>query len=735
MFPKSFLLVISTISLLVIVFVSFELINNKDNLKATSIFGEIDGKILIINRSQEVQLENLNYPFHSGTKEILNQLVESVYPDEQIFISEKRPLLLIVIASIWNEESVLNYLKIKNITFRKINDDEYLINSNFKLRFNKTNLIIFPNNYEFTNKNEFEWPNWDKLASASIIQLTQPLKSTNIYYKKNGIISYETNIDNTNKSSNKNIKIDDVDLFAQELPADISSYEFLEKNYAQSENFIQKNSPLYQWIDDGFILFEYNNVKCILSDYNKLTDPLSLIMNESINSNDANKHHFVLKNALCKNFSSNLAAGFYIDFIGDKLIITTNKETLNQILTAYQLGNTLALDVDKFNLFFNKLPKKVNYRKITPTEKYSLTSYKKLRIKTILAIGDLNEEKDSKNNQDNKPIYSTFGVQDEILKIYGKNDFNYCFTKSNSLYCFGNKKQIWKAKLDGALIGEPKEIDLYSNGNNVLLFNTNNSIYLISKQGENLNEFPLKCKSNTPISYYKWNNNHHFLIINNENELLQIDEKGKVLKKLKISCGSVIHEINVYRKNGVLIANVLGSQNIIQIDLEKNKQINKAEAIVNQCFSLKNELGYDYFEISQNGIMKISNLKDKINFINSNYLKNFKFYNSNNQQYITCNDASTIYIISEKSKVKKINFSDIEIDNYDILFDNNRSNKIKAIAILDGIQNKIHLLDEEGKALTSKFYDGKNTLNLSFNKSKIQLTTTLKNNVIQYEIN
>ena len=180
------------------------------------------------------------------------------------------------------------------------------------------------------------------------------------------------------------------------------------------------------------------------------------------------------------------------------------------------------------------MPKKVNYRKITPTEKFSLTCYKKLRIKTILAIGDLNEEIDSKNNQDNKPIYSTFGVQDEILKIYGKKDFNYCFTKSNSLYCFGNKKQIWKTQLDGALIGEPKEIDLYSNGNNVLLFNTNNSIYLLSKQGENLNKFPLKCKTNTPISYYKWNNNHHFLIINNENELIQIDEKGKVLKKLKI---------------------------------------------------------------------------------------------------------------------------------------------------------------------------------------------------------
>src|SRR5690606_391389 len=137
-------------------------------------------------------------------------------------------------------------------------------NKNFKLKnkfsaFYKKNYLLITTEKSFDSHRENEWPLWDNKASASIVHLSHPLKSTNIYFKADNTISYQTKYGKDFKSK----KIDDRDLFAQYLPASIENYHFIEKEYAKNTKFLAQESSIYQWMEDGMVIFTYRNTPCI----------------------------------------------------------------------------------------------------------------------------------------------------------------------------------------------------------------------------------------------------------------------------------------------------------------------------------------------------------------------------------------------------------------------------------------------------------------------------------------
>lgn len=717
MFGKTFLVSISVISLLWIGYVAYDLLNDEHLLHPEVVFSEQDGDILIVNRSQELDASQLDFKIPEKSQALVAQLLASTFPNEQLYISQKRNLILVKNTRFWTNELLKQYLNHKNISYQEIGD-YCLVNSKYELSFNKNNLLFKAKNENLVKHDEQDWPLWDPLASASIIHLNKPLKSTNIYFKADGTIAYETNIGNEVVSK----KVDDSDLFSQELPANCSNYHFIEKEYAIKLNYLETTSPLYEWMEDGFVLFDYKGAKCLMSDDNKMTEASNLL--PSANTN-AKYETDVLSQQV--NYFEN---GFYLDQVGDKIILSSSKETINKITADYQLGNTLALDEISFHTIFAKMPKKVSERRVESTQKIALSTYKNLVIKTVLHTGSISDSKTIATVQKAvKENYASFGIQGDLVQLLAGQSAIYAFSNANRLLSLQQKKVQLQFSLDGSLMGEAKELDVFNTGTNQVLFNTKNSIYLIDSKGSSLSGFPLEIPCSNVVSTYKWNNKSNFLVVNINNELLQIDDKGRILKKLKLNCGEVKNEVDVYRSQGKLIANIRGEKEFITVDLDRNKILKKHPKIDHNSMAIKVATGFDYYWIDNKGLQRINSAQQHASVLAGTELKNLKRIKLSDQQFVMCHNGTTIFLIDQNGTVKKTAVNVQDIEDYDILI---KDGQVKALAVLDGVQNKISILNNKGELLSKQTFDGKNKVKLSMNGNQVNLTTSLQNNLIQY---
>ena len=80
-------------------------------------------------------------------------------------------------------------------------------------------------------------------------------------------------------------------------------------------------------------------------------------------------------------------------------------------------------------------------------------------------------------------------------------------------FYYSNKGNLlWKKSLSGRIIGEIKQIDLYKNGRLQILFRTNDRLYLIDRNGNEVSQLSFNIKSgeiNHPISVFDYDRNRN----------------------------------------------------------------------------------------------------------------------------------------------------------------------------------------------------------------------------------
>ncbi|MES2587503.1 MAG: hypothetical protein V4622_00905 [Bacteroidota bacterium] len=726
MFARFFLLTLSIISLVWIVFIGYDLLDQKDNVSPQAIFSQKDGEILIINRSSEVLLEELTCKINPEITALFSQLLKNVFPNERIYISEKRPILIVESPNIWTKKGVQDYFETKGIKIAQPNEKQFTILGNLKCSYKKNHLLISKTANIQAQSNPKEWPLWDNKASASIIHLSNPLKSTNVYFKENGTVSYQTKYGPELDCK----KVDDEDLFSQFIPSEVENYHFIEKEFALKTKYIMEKSPLYEWMDEGMIEFDYQNTSCLLSDYNKVIDPMSLLGSDSQANREENLSSKFTGIQLTKNFPQNISKGFYIGKVADKVILSEKKEVLEKIIADYQLGNTLALNPDKARSIFYKMPKKVSERNTILGKTFSVSSYKNLLIKTQLfsetstgSVSDNEEEKtETKNN--------SFSYSGEIVSFLGNGSLIYSFSNQNEIIVISNKKQLWKQKLEGQLIGTPKLIDVNENGSLQLLVNTSEKVYLFNDQGSRVNEFPLNIKCANAVSFYRWNNKANFLVVNSANELLQIDQNGRILKKLKLNLSNVKNEIDVYKNGRTLTALVTGDQATQLINLDRNKNTKTSVMLPKERLQMKTTNGFYYFEHTKQALVRFDQNGNKSNVHSSSSIKNLKKIYKGKQTLICFQDKNTIFVLNENGNIsQKFVTSVNEIENFDVL---TSSNGNTYVAVIDEIENNVHLFDSKGTKLNEKALEGKSKVKLSDENGKLTITTLIENYIVQY---
>ena len=98
------------------------------------------------------------------------------------------------------------------------------------------------------------------------------------------------------------------------------------------------------------------------------------------------------------------------------------------------------------------------------------------------------------------------------------NEFDIAFQDNNNyLNYLSNKGNLnWKKKLSGKIIGDIEQIDIYKNGRLQLLFRTSERLYLLDRNGNEVEELTIDLDGGiniNPLSVFDYEKNlNHYLL-------------------------------------------------------------------------------------------------------------------------------------------------------------------------------------------------------------------------------
>ncbi|WP_378178120.1 hypothetical protein [Aquimarina sp. SS2-1] len=155
----------------------------------------------------------------------------------------------------------------------------------------------------------------------------------------------------------------------------------------------------------------------------------------------------------------------------------------------------------------------------------------------------------------------------------------------NNLYLISDKGSIfWKKQINGAIMGDIQQIDIYKNGRYQLLFNTETTLYLVDRDGNDVTSYPKKFEKpiTQPLSLFDYDKNKRYrILIAQGNEVTMLDAEGKVVtgfgfKGTETNLVMPPQHIRIGSKDYILISEENGKLNILdrlgrtRVDVKQN---------------------------------------------------------------------------------------------------------------------------------------------------------------------
>lgn len=107
----------------------------------------------------------------------------------------------------------------------------------------------------------------------------------------------------------------------------------------------------------------------------------------------------------------------------------------------------------------------------------------------------------------------------------------------NNLYLISEKGKIyWKKLIDGTILGDIQQIDIYKNGRYQLVFNTATSLYVIDRDGNDVTPYPKKFENpiTQPLALFDYDKNKRYrLVVTQGNKTTMFDAKGEIVTGFK----------------------------------------------------------------------------------------------------------------------------------------------------------------------------------------------------------
>ncbi len=166
--------------------------------------------------------------------------------------------------------------------------------------------------------------------------------------------------------------------------------------------------------------------------------------------------------------------------------------------------------------------------------------------------------------------------------------------ENHAIYLINKAGRIlWKIQLDNPILSDVYQIDYYKNNKLQLLFNTKDKIYLIDRNGNPVERYPVQLRSlaTSPISVFDYENNknYRFFIAGDDRSIYCYDQEGNIIKGWEFTKSetNVVQPVKHFRigtrdylfiadQYNVYILNRRGEKRVIpkeSVNLAKNSEV------------------------------------------------------------------------------------------------------------------------------------------------------------------
>ena len=699
-------------SLLWIGIVGYDIFSAGNEFNERYLFDARDGQVLIINRSHEVQLNEIEHFNESPFYDLIENLHDSTY--DQLFVSFLRPHLLVKHKSGWTPAKVDALFALSGTPVKHHGNGKFSW-GNYTGRYKKTDLYVSPPNYTINQEKSAEFK-FDERASASIVSFKESSEAwlTDVYFKSGGKIDFITHESGLTHGN----QVRDAELFSSILSSKIDNYHFLERDYYAGIDSVYANGPMFQWMHYGFVEFEYKGERAIVCDYVDGQDPI-LILNDLIQSFDAT----YFKTPLTDHFPSK-GNGYYVKYLEDLVVISEKETVCDQLIADYKLGSTIALNAAKRQAIYGRLPKSVSDRKIDKDQAYSKSVYNTYLLETHL-IEVSAEQKQS--CEETMALACNFDIQD--FAVLSGTGNAVVLGKKGEVVLFRNGKQSWKKTLPSNAVGGVQVIDLHDNGENHVLLNTEDEIFAWNLSGEAITGFPIKLEqeATNEVKFYRWKGNSYFIIAC-ANNVYQFDAKGRELSIFKTD-QPITQRMNVWASQGNLYAGLRSQESFSMLSFS-SKKIYRTFEVPSGALSGKVPNQLVHYACDAGNFSKTDQKGTKTNLHTYPNGKILRVQESRNNPTVLLQSTNDVHILNQEGvPFGKIRLPFNEIG--DIFYYASNTGKTR-IAVLDGLENNVYLYKLNGEFASRQPMEGSKKVVLSETSDGLVITTIVDQFVVQY---
>ena len=729
--------------------------SDKNGILSLSSFGKDDIAFTYIRKSNSFDsiqeddiLKNTYLKSEIFIEETDGNEVHKVIIDEYIISSNKDIILENIIRDFYSKKSNLDseFNKILNTT----DFDEP-----FNIFTKSSNLNSFKKDLSemsFFPKSNTSWVAYDFKNSLENLYLTG---ITRISDSINGKISI---LKNLGSSKTKTDKV---------IPNSFST--FLTFVINDSERFIFNFKDYLKFNDLSTENLNFNSLNIVdeisfVEDQEKFVI-LSLINKEQIDSyfrleyfdDNYNIKKIDLSedvNILFRNVDSEIS-GEYAVLLGDLLVITKSLSQIKKIINSQNINDNLGSNEkylsfkeqksDNYSFLWignnNSIDSKIINDYYINSEVYPYRSFSG-RVNKNITLLEFNLSKAEIKTSDEDVYTEFFATFDQEiisdpkwLKNHLNNEFDIAFQdRDNYLNYLTNKGNLnWKKKLSGKIIGDIEQVDIYKNGRQQMMFRTNEKLYLLDRNGNEVKQlsFPINSNfSNIPISIfdYEKNRNYRFLI-SVDNKINMYDSNGKIVSGFRppIFESKIINNpvhIRINGKDYIVVQLEDGTLKILD-------RRGRDRIIVDNKIQYSGNSIYSYLEqfTTTDKLGNLIKIDTKGNLIKENI-------NLSVENFIDIVDNNIVYLNENRLTIKGINvelpFS--KFSKPKIFIDS----KTTLVSITDLTNNEIYLYRDNGKLLKGFPIKGSSVIDIkdSDNDGKLEIISAIDNfSIVSYEIN
>jgi len=692
-------------------YLSYDLIRTDTSSNLRNFFSFEDELIVVSHNPKEINWEENNLEVLSTSLAIYNSVVPKINYESSIFLSSKRPVILIERKENWIKKEVeaifrkglmpIQFQGKMNFTFGK-----------YKGIFLKNQLILFQGRLIKNTKLRFDV---DKKASYSLIFLSEKMiKTSDVYKKGKGILKYTK----TKFSKTKINSIDDSKLFAGILPREFNTYSFFSTSYLKETDREFQKSDFSKWLDKGLVFIRNNNQNAVIFYFKEGQNPIQNL-NEKLNIEERNESSANFKNIpFSSYFKQDLATGFFIEEFNNFAVISTDKSYLDEIVAEINLGNSLSQDEKKMDFVYSELPVKVASRIVSIKEHKAINIFRSIKIETeYIASNKINVEE-----QENDKDYFTMNIGERIKDFIALDERGnvIALTESNKLIGYINGLRKWEKQL----LNNNIILKDFKSDKNYFSLLLNGECQVFDKNGRII----YRLIATNGIVPLKFSSKEEFFTVNGPNNFSLLNGKGSVIKQF--STNGLIKQTGQYQKDKKNQIGIL-TQNMLYFLNPQSRSVTK-KISCDSSFQLFTDNSSLFFAGIINNSLQIinSNAQSKISKIKSNS-SIIGHYFENNNLVLLIKNTNEITAIDYNGNVnwrKTMNLSEISSCSV-----KSGKNGIILIGILDAIENKLYLLNSLGQVIDDQELKGSEKIQITqFGEHAFSISTVLGNAVIQY---